>query len=280
MARRVHEDHHPVAVVRLDGVRGRRRGVDDLEHRAARRAVGLPVERGGHDVGEAAQRVEVVLLVVVERRLVPQPPPDVMGGGVDHVVVRVVGQIGRSGCHEGESGPRLTGYSSTTFENTLGMSERLAERSGRPTFGQYARNRSGTVDARDLEHRLTKSASPRRTGTHPSGAAEDRPAGPHRPGHDRPGGLRGRPRSGHDEGGRRPPRRQRARALPPRAGPRGPDAAGRGVLCRAAAGAGRPRAALVRLVARVGDLQPRRLRRATGAARASSSTARSASIGW
>ena len=41
-------------------------------------------------VGEAAQRVEVVLLVVVERRLVAQPPPHRIRVGVDGGVVRVV----------------------------------------------------------------------------------------------------------------------------------------------------------------------------------------------
>ena len=72
-------------------------GVDHLEDGAARRAVRLPVERRGHDVGEAAQRVEVVLLVVIERRLVPQPAPDLVGRGVDGGVVRVVDQIERAG---------------------------------------------------------------------------------------------------------------------------------------------------------------------------------------
>ena len=45
-----------------------------LERHAASRDVRLPVDVGTLDVVEAAERVEVVLLVVVERRLVAHPP--------------------------------------------------------------------------------------------------------------------------------------------------------------------------------------------------------------
>src|SRR5437667_70072 len=49
---------------------------DQFEDRPSSRPVRLPVDQCGLDVGEAAQGVEVVLLVVIERRLVAQPPPD------------------------------------------------------------------------------------------------------------------------------------------------------------------------------------------------------------
>ena len=65
-------------------------GANDLEDRPAARPVGLPVDQGAVDVGEAAQRVEVVLLVVVERRLVAQLLPDRVRIRVDLEVVRVV----------------------------------------------------------------------------------------------------------------------------------------------------------------------------------------------
>ena len=72
-------------------------GLDDLEHRAAPRDVGLPVEHGGVDVVPAAQREELVLLVAVQRRLVAQPLPDRVRVGVDLEVVRVVVDLGLAG---------------------------------------------------------------------------------------------------------------------------------------------------------------------------------------
>ena len=91
--RRVHEDHHPEAVARRPPYCG---GVVSIisEHRAAGRAVGLPVERRLEHVREAAQRVEVVLLVVVERRFVAEAAPHVVRRRVDRRVVRVVDEVG------------------------------------------------------------------------------------------------------------------------------------------------------------------------------------------
>ena len=54
---------------------GERLGRHELEHRAVPRAERLGVAVRGLDVGEAAQRPEVVAVVAVERRLVAQPPP-------------------------------------------------------------------------------------------------------------------------------------------------------------------------------------------------------------
>ena len=68
-------------------------GLDQLEDRALARPVRLPVDERPLDVVEAAQRVEVVLLVVVERRLVAQPLPDRVRIGVDLEVVRVVVEV-------------------------------------------------------------------------------------------------------------------------------------------------------------------------------------------
>ena len=47
-------------------------GLDQFDDRAAGRAERLVVDERLVDVGEAAQRVEVVLLVVVQRRLFAQ----------------------------------------------------------------------------------------------------------------------------------------------------------------------------------------------------------------
>ena len=47
-------------------------GPDDLEDRSPFRAEGLPVDRARFDVGEAADGVEVEVVVVIERRLVAQ----------------------------------------------------------------------------------------------------------------------------------------------------------------------------------------------------------------
>ena len=68
--------------------------LDELEHRALGRAVGPPVHQAALDVVEAAERIEVVLLVVVERALVAQSPPDRIGVRVDLEVVRVVVEVG------------------------------------------------------------------------------------------------------------------------------------------------------------------------------------------
>ncbi len=65
-------------------------GLDELEDRALAREVGLPLDEGLLDVVEAAQRVELVLLVPVEGGLVPHALPDRVGVGVDLGVVRVV----------------------------------------------------------------------------------------------------------------------------------------------------------------------------------------------
>ena len=46
-------------------------GFDEFHDGAAGRTEGLMIHQGLVDIGEAAERVEVVLLVVVQRRLVP-----------------------------------------------------------------------------------------------------------------------------------------------------------------------------------------------------------------
>ncbi len=69
-------------------------GLDDLQQRALRGDVRLPLLRAGVDVLEAAQRIEVVPLVVVDRLLVPQPSPYRVRVGVDLEVVRVVVDVG------------------------------------------------------------------------------------------------------------------------------------------------------------------------------------------
>ena len=68
-------------------------GLDELEQRAARRAVRAPVDERVLAVVEPAHRVEVVLLVVVERRLVTQAPPQRIRVRVDLEVVRVVVEV-------------------------------------------------------------------------------------------------------------------------------------------------------------------------------------------
>src|SRR5258707_589415 len=79
-----------------------RRGVNERLTRvrsSSCRAVGLPLQRGREDVGEATQRVEVVLLVVIERRFVAQAPPYRVRIGVDPDVVGVVVGGGIDGAH-------------------------------------------------------------------------------------------------------------------------------------------------------------------------------------
>ncbi len=64
-------------------------GLDELDDRTARRAERLMVHQRLVHVGEAAQRVEVVLLVVVQRRFLTKPPERRVRIGVDADVVRV-----------------------------------------------------------------------------------------------------------------------------------------------------------------------------------------------
>ena len=64
--------------------------LDRFQHRALARDVGLPVDEAPFDVGEAAQRVEVVLLVVIERALIAEATPDRVRIVVDLEVVGVV----------------------------------------------------------------------------------------------------------------------------------------------------------------------------------------------
>ena len=64
-------------------------GLDQLDDRAARRAEGFVVHERLVHVGEAAQRVEVVLLVVVQRRFLAEPPEHRVRIGVEFDVVRV-----------------------------------------------------------------------------------------------------------------------------------------------------------------------------------------------
>ena len=58
-------------------------GLDELDDRALGRAERLVVDQRLVDVGEAAQRVEVVLLVVVQRCFVAEPRGNRIGVGVD-----------------------------------------------------------------------------------------------------------------------------------------------------------------------------------------------------
>ena len=100
---------HPRQQAAMDRVRGRiledqraRREHDarfeQVECHASTRDERLPIDVGALDVVEAAQRVEVVLLVVVERRFVTDPTeegmrvvPDLLGVGV---VLQVRGVLG------------------------------------------------------------------------------------------------------------------------------------------------------------------------------------------
>ena len=236
---------------------GGRRRVDDLEHGAACRAVRLPVERRGHDVGEAAQRVEVVLLVVIERRLVPEPAPHGVRAGVDLGVVRVVDQIEGRG-HEASLPGRSRAFQ-VRLRKLLRKRDRRYARihSGNPGTAPERTTEAGTRDEHDTTGAGHESGRP----------AQDRSAGAHRPGDDRPRRVRDRPRPRDDEGGRRPARSERPRAVPPRRGPRRPHATRRRVLRRADPSAGRSRPALDGVAAGVGALQPRRIRRAARAAR-------------
>ncbi len=73
---------------------------DQLEDGATRGAEGLVVHQGFVDIGEAADRVEVVLRVVVQRLLFTQTREHGVGVGVELDVVRVeVDFILRTGCH-------------------------------------------------------------------------------------------------------------------------------------------------------------------------------------
>ena len=67
--------------------------LDDLQDPAAPGDVGVAVDQPALDVLEAAQRVEVVLLVVVERRLLAEPCEHGIRVGVDLDRVRVVREI-------------------------------------------------------------------------------------------------------------------------------------------------------------------------------------------
>ena len=64
-------------------------GLDQFDDRAAGRAERLVVHQRLVDVGEAAQRIEVVLRVVVQRRFFPQSPERRVRISVDADVVRV-----------------------------------------------------------------------------------------------------------------------------------------------------------------------------------------------
>jgi hypothetical protein len=65
-------------------------GPDELDDAAPPGNEGLGVEIAPLDVGEPANRIEVVGLVVVERCLLPQAPEDRVRVGADVHVVRVV----------------------------------------------------------------------------------------------------------------------------------------------------------------------------------------------
>ena len=65
-------------------------GLDDLEHRSLGGAVGLPFEQAALDVVEAAEGIELVLLVEVQRRFLAQALPRQIGISVDLEVVGVV----------------------------------------------------------------------------------------------------------------------------------------------------------------------------------------------
>ena len=69
-------------------------GPDELEDRALARAICIPLDQALLDVSEAAQGIEVVLLVVVERCLVLHPFPQRIRIGVDVEAVRVVVDVG------------------------------------------------------------------------------------------------------------------------------------------------------------------------------------------
>src|SRR5262249_17394742 len=71
--------------------------LDDLEDPAAAGDVAPGVDEALLDVVEAADRVEVELLVVVERRLVTHPLPRGIRIGVDLDVVRVVVELFHAG---------------------------------------------------------------------------------------------------------------------------------------------------------------------------------------
>ena len=78
--------------------------LDQLEHGALARDVGLPVQRAAVDVLEAADGVEVVALVVVERPFVAEPLPHRIRVRVDLEVVGVVVDVG---FHHGHVSPDL-----------------------------------------------------------------------------------------------------------------------------------------------------------------------------
>jgi hypothetical protein len=71
-----------------------------IEDRALGRTEGLKIDQRVIDIGEATQRIEVVLLVVVQRNFLAQPPKHRIRVGVQLHVVRIEVHIaGRADCH-------------------------------------------------------------------------------------------------------------------------------------------------------------------------------------
>ena len=90
--RRVLEDDHAGRDVDV--------GLDQLDDGATGRTERLVVDDRVVDIGEPAERIEVVLLVVVQRRLFTDCPERLIGVGIDlHVVRVVIDAVRCSHCH-------------------------------------------------------------------------------------------------------------------------------------------------------------------------------------
>ena len=77
-----------------DARRNLQTALDDVHGRPSTRSVGPKVRQLTCNVLEAAEGVELVLVVVVQRGFVPQPLPDRIGIVIDGEVERVVIHVG------------------------------------------------------------------------------------------------------------------------------------------------------------------------------------------
>ena len=220
--RRVLEDEHPRGHLDV--------GPDELDDAAPPGDEGLVVEVAALDVGEPADRVEVVGLVVVERRLLPQPAEDRVRVGVDVHVVGVVVHI--AGARGGHAAPPLAFMSYCDTKLRVGQAQRPRRRPGTARGWGTMKTHAAVLWGREQDWQIEEidldpPEAPRGAGPVGGGrtvplrrappATRDGLGGGHRPTHQ----GRALPHGGRSRRGRGGPRGRPGRHQPPARRPRG-----------------------------------------------------------